>query len=623
MYIELEDVKNANIVKIEGDTVMGRAGGDNDFPVNDPSVSGRHARIFQDGGRWFLEDLGSSNGTFVKGSKITSPVELVVGVKFSLCRHVFNVVEVEGESSEQPTAIFDGGDTAADGSWGAAAAAAEEPAPMEPVKTKQARTRDRPKAPAYDRAPGKPTKAPSGEASSTEAVNRSRKPAAEGDKATPPSTDESLVPYLLKTVPQAIGYYLAAIPLMLFNPVGTVRKGIQEMRFDAFGWKELMAWAIPPLAIQQFLGAIGAILISIVVTGFSAGAVIMPLIMVFVVPPIAGLITGFIAHPILRWFVHKLFGGQTDPTTRTNYILMSFVFMPISGFATLVGTLLGLVPLPFVGIVPILISMAAGLVSLYITYAWFQFFQVKKWVMYLLLALVVLSVIGNAFGMVGVVTAGVAQLSGGSSGGVGTAAAALSAATAGDAGAAIEAQIEAMKEAGTLTPEVEKAMRAQIEAARQGMAAAAAAAQGAEGAEEAAAAAAKVVEAAAKGAEAAAKSADAGAKSADAGAKSAAAEATPAKAGPKVSYAVYQQRLSAVEAALEENPTLMRRPGVKKLYTELKAREFKISSQYKPKAKKGTPEAQAEAAVKEKLRDAEIYEETVDIVSKLYGMVVK
>ncbi len=32
---------------------------------SDPGVSRRHAQIVHDGSRWFIEDLGSSNGTFV------------------------------------------------------------------------------------------------------------------------------------------------------------------------------------------------------------------------------------------------------------------------------------------------------------------------------------------------------------------------------------------------------------------------------------------------------------------------------------------------------------------------------------------------------------------------------
>jgi predicted component of type VI protein secretion system len=41
-----------------------------EWPVDDSSVSRRHARVVQDAGGWFLEDLGSSNGTLLNGVRV-------------------------------------------------------------------------------------------------------------------------------------------------------------------------------------------------------------------------------------------------------------------------------------------------------------------------------------------------------------------------------------------------------------------------------------------------------------------------------------------------------------------------------------------------------------------------
>lgn len=41
-----------------------------DIHVDNPSVSRQHAEIRQEGGSWIVEDLGSSNGTYVNGRKI-------------------------------------------------------------------------------------------------------------------------------------------------------------------------------------------------------------------------------------------------------------------------------------------------------------------------------------------------------------------------------------------------------------------------------------------------------------------------------------------------------------------------------------------------------------------------
>jgi len=54
-----------------------------DAPVDDPFVSSRHLRIAPLGGRWVLHDLGSTNGTFVSGARV-SRAELPLGVPVQL-----------------------------------------------------------------------------------------------------------------------------------------------------------------------------------------------------------------------------------------------------------------------------------------------------------------------------------------------------------------------------------------------------------------------------------------------------------------------------------------------------------------------------------------------------------
>jgi len=54
---------------------LGR-GRDNDIVAKIKYISNRHCRIFREGYRYFIEDLGSSNGTFVNGERIQGIVEL-------------------------------------------------------------------------------------------------------------------------------------------------------------------------------------------------------------------------------------------------------------------------------------------------------------------------------------------------------------------------------------------------------------------------------------------------------------------------------------------------------------------------------------------------------------------
>lgn len=56
----------------QGVLVLGRAP-DCQVVVNYPNVSGHHARITWDGRQFVVEDLGSTNGTFINGHRLTGP----------------------------------------------------------------------------------------------------------------------------------------------------------------------------------------------------------------------------------------------------------------------------------------------------------------------------------------------------------------------------------------------------------------------------------------------------------------------------------------------------------------------------------------------------------------------
>ena len=62
--------------------LMGRAQ-EATLVLEDDYASGRHARLFPQGTRWFIEDLGSTNGTYLGGTQLTRalPVELGVPVR--------------------------------------------------------------------------------------------------------------------------------------------------------------------------------------------------------------------------------------------------------------------------------------------------------------------------------------------------------------------------------------------------------------------------------------------------------------------------------------------------------------------------------------------------------------
>jgi len=52
-----------------GDTKIGRAAS-NDFVIEEDTVSAEHAKIMEKDGKFFVQDLGSTNGTFVNGEQV-------------------------------------------------------------------------------------------------------------------------------------------------------------------------------------------------------------------------------------------------------------------------------------------------------------------------------------------------------------------------------------------------------------------------------------------------------------------------------------------------------------------------------------------------------------------------
>ena len=47
--------------------------------INDTYASSKHAKIFNDGNKWIVEDLGSTNGTYLGNQKLKSPMIMRTG----------------------------------------------------------------------------------------------------------------------------------------------------------------------------------------------------------------------------------------------------------------------------------------------------------------------------------------------------------------------------------------------------------------------------------------------------------------------------------------------------------------------------------------------------------------
>lgn len=70
--------------------LIGRAH-DSTVVLTDDYASTRHARITHNDGRWWLEDLGSTNGTYLGQHKVDSPVPLEPGVPVRIGKTVLEL----------------------------------------------------------------------------------------------------------------------------------------------------------------------------------------------------------------------------------------------------------------------------------------------------------------------------------------------------------------------------------------------------------------------------------------------------------------------------------------------------------------------------------------------------
>ncbi len=96
MLLEFRDIQADTHHKVgpEG-VVLGRERSKTDIAFRDESISKRHARIHYRDGQWWLEDLNSSNGTYLGGERLTEPAKLLPGTEFALAQRMFEVLEVD------------------------------------------------------------------------------------------------------------------------------------------------------------------------------------------------------------------------------------------------------------------------------------------------------------------------------------------------------------------------------------------------------------------------------------------------------------------------------------------------------------------------------------------------
>ena len=72
---------------------------DNAIHLDDQQVSRHHAQIIAENGRYFLEDLGSSNGTLVNGQRLSQKTMIKIGDQITIGSTLFELI---GQTQSQP-----------------------------------------------------------------------------------------------------------------------------------------------------------------------------------------------------------------------------------------------------------------------------------------------------------------------------------------------------------------------------------------------------------------------------------------------------------------------------------------------------------------------------------------
>lgn len=88
---------------LDGDELVLGRGNDVGARIQDASLSRRHARLYRRGERFYIEDLGSTNGTFVNGEPVQLPTKLHEGDRIQVGASVLLRVHLQDEMEQAAT----------------------------------------------------------------------------------------------------------------------------------------------------------------------------------------------------------------------------------------------------------------------------------------------------------------------------------------------------------------------------------------------------------------------------------------------------------------------------------------------------------------------------------------
>lgn len=106
--IRLDDGVEADSHPLRLVNLVGRAA-DNTIAIEDNTLSAHHCRLSHHGGQWWLEDLGSRNGTMVNDLVVEEPLVVTYGDLISLGRVVLRLEAGSRGETEDNEGSLEGG----------------------------------------------------------------------------------------------------------------------------------------------------------------------------------------------------------------------------------------------------------------------------------------------------------------------------------------------------------------------------------------------------------------------------------------------------------------------------------------------------------------------------------
>jgi pSer/pThr/pTyr-binding forkhead associated (FHA) protein len=87
----VEGEGKGKVFDVGDELTVGRAAGCQISLADDTFVSQLHARLFRRDARYYVEDLGSTNGTFLNRKQVSAPIALRRGDRLQVGKTVFEV----------------------------------------------------------------------------------------------------------------------------------------------------------------------------------------------------------------------------------------------------------------------------------------------------------------------------------------------------------------------------------------------------------------------------------------------------------------------------------------------------------------------------------------------------